>query len=305
MNPSARTCEPVLLRDFDAVAEKFDAFNLIDSAIGVVDPDLNIVFQNNGFRKFNKNLRVNAGKFYLTDSLLECREVIDAIKHVLTSRKVYISKQRLHYSEYVYVDASLCLKPILNKDINDLVYGVMITIGEESIDFESKYLAKLQDDLTRVKDRIIIQDNEKINSDLFINALFTSSPLAMVLFSDDQTILRMNKSAEKLFCVKAQDAIGKSCRNISDCYKAGNCCPAQENEDHRLPMGEIDAFCSKGNKKQIIRSAVAVQGLESNSVLEIFILKEDLFPTYKTEAGPTDYSQSDDEKAEVEMRKWK
>jgi PAS domain S-box-containing protein len=276
MNPLTQTRMPVYLYDFDAIEEKLDAFNLIDSAVGVIDPDFHVVFQNNAFRKLNANLRVNAGKFYLTNSLLECREIIDAIQYVLTTRKVHIIKHRLYYSEYAYVDVSVCLKPILNKEINDLVYGVMFTIGEESIDYESKYLARLQDDLARVKDRIIIQDNERINNDQFINALFQDSPLAMILFNKDQTIIRMNKMAEKLFCTKSHEAIGQSCRNIMDCYKNSNCCPVAGSDASHMPLGEVVAYCSKGNKKHLLRSAVSVQGLDADGILEIFINKKDI-----------------------------
>ncbi len=260
----------IVIEDFNNLRSQLSALDFVDSAIAIFDTNKNLVFGNSAFEKINRELRDLPDSFDTVSSLCACPGFMEALDNAFNNKAQTFYIQRFYYSKNIHVDISLCFKPVYDTSLTT-IHGMMYTIGEESIDFNNKYLAKLQDKLASTKDRIKRLEKEKYNSEVLVRHLFKNAPFAMVLLNSDRTVLHINKHAEKLFGVNSIDMVGKPCNTILSCYESCNGCPLQEGIHQKIELDEIAGTDSLNNSIPLLRSGVQFHNMDSDIILEAFI----------------------------------
>ena len=128
--------------DHEAQAGGREILNRVEAAIAFVNARGEPVFKNDAFARFNAAVRDDADCFENYPTLLDCPAVQQSIRAALGGGNESLVRQTFFYGTKMKVDLSLRVQPLTQDGAG--VMGAMITIGEESIASDNRYLARMQ-----------------------------------------------------------------------------------------------------------------------------------------------------------------
>lgn len=255
--------------DFAQLIENAKAFGLIDSAVAIVDGEGKLCYANPAFERFNQCVRDFAEGHRYAAALLECPEVVKQIQSVLSSGSAQSCCKEFFYNRRSPVSLTLLARPILQSNTG-LVLGVMLTLGEESIEFNNRHQARLQAASQSLVERVHVLSKERINNERLIRVLFKQAPFAMMLFNGKRQVIQVNKAGEKLFAASASDLIGSACENLIDCTQwCDNHLSSPSKKS--INIGEVYGLTRDGRRVPLLRSAVIFDELDGPLILEAYV----------------------------------
>ncbi|MHB8743921.1 MAG: sensor domain-containing protein [Sulfuricaulis sp.] len=260
-----------ILKDqtLEELVRQGDVLNLVDAAVAIVDTHGNPVFQNDAFEQFNGSVRDSAENFDVYPTLLDCPSIQQAISGALASGKESLINQVFFYGQKMNVDLSLRVRPIVINKAGE-VAGATILIGEESVAFDNRHLARAQESLQNLAERVRALSADKIANEHLIRVLFKEAPLAMVLMNQNRQVLQINRAGERLFGVTEREVTGQLCNSLVHCSEYHENCPIQQGR----PISQLDEIIGISAQKQpisLLRSAVMFDDHNGKTILEIFV----------------------------------
>jgi len=120
------------------------------------------------------------------------------------------------------IDLTICSRSISTYD--NTIAGSLITLGEESIAYDNRHLAKAQDHYRKLVERIKVLDKQRLDNQHLLNVLLKEAPIPMVLFNERREIIQINQAAEVLFKINIVEARGKPCEQIFSCHNSSGVC---------------------------------------------------------------------------------
>lgn len=255
--------------DLKELLRKSDVLNLVDAAVAIVDARGKLVFQNDAFARFNGSVRDSAEHFGVYPTLLDCPAMQQAIRATLSDGKENQIKQALFYGPKMKVDLNLRVRPIGNINAGE-VTGATITLGEESVAFDNRHLARAQESLRTLIERVRQLSAEKISDSRLIRILFKEAPFAMVLLNENRQVLQINRAGERLFGVRERELMGQNCDTLLHCPQSHRGCPLEQ-EQSKVVLDEITGLSAEKQSIPLLRSAVVLADHEGKQILEIFV----------------------------------
>lgn len=254
---------------FESYLIQCTAYEMLDSAVAVVDAQGSLRYANQAFLMLNKSIRDSIPHLTRYATLLDCPALITWIGESLLTEQIEIRQQTFYYAPQIQVDLTLCLKKLLAHD--NRVAGGLLTLGEESVAFNKRHLARLQESHRTLASRIRILDKQKIENQDLMNLLLRDAPIAMLLFNSRREIMQINRAAEKLFNLSIADLRGKTCAALLPCYRQCGCCPVLDLE--RAVKSEEMEFAVVGKPSlALLRSVAILQNTGSDQmIIEAFI----------------------------------
>lgn len=244
-------------------------FDLIDSAVAVVDVQGNIRYRNQAFERFNLRVRDSVNGFHRHATLLACPDIAQALQGVIGTGLARAIRGVFFYNRKDHVNLSLLVRPIISA-ATGATLGAMLTLGEESVAFNESHLARTQDTLRSLSERVQLHSKDKINNERLIRILLKEAPFAMVLLNAKRQVVQINTAGEKLFGAPAQAIMGNTCDTLVECYQKCNNCPVQEGRA-KIELDEISGYTKDQRQIPLLRSAVMFADLNGTLILEAFI----------------------------------
>ena len=248
---------------------KGDVLNLVDATIAIVNAYGELVFQNDAFARFNASVRDAAENFGVYPTLLDCPAMQQAIRATLAGGKENLIKQTLFYGPKIKVDLSLRVRPIMQNPAGG-VAGATILLGEESVAFDNRHLARAQESMQTLIERVRCLSAEKISDSRLIRILFKEAPLAMILLNERRQVLQINRAGERLFDVNERELLGQGCDALWQCSHRQEGCPAQHGQS-RAAFAEITITPAGKQPIRLLRSAVMFDDHNGGQILEVFV----------------------------------
>jgi len=246
-----------------------EVLNCVEAAIAFVNTRGEPEFQNDAFVRFNASVRDAADCFEVYPTLLDCPSIQRIIHAALASRKESLNKQTFFYGPKMKVDLSLRVRPFPKDGAVD-VTGATITIGEESVAFDNRHLARAQESLQTPTERVRILSKEKIGNDRLMRALFKEAPFAMMLLNADRQVLQINRAGEHLFGMSGRELVGRTCDAVLQCFQSCGHCPVQRGQS-KVKLDEIAGISTQNQPIPLLRSAVMFGDDDEKVILEVFI----------------------------------
>lgn len=256
--------------DLVQFVENAKLFGLIESVVAILDDDGKLCYQNAAFERFNRAVRDSAEGHNHCASLLECPEVAKLIQHALVSASPQSHTKEFFYNRRSPVSLTLLARPILQTS-HAAVVGIMLTFGEESIEFNNRHTARLQAAMQSLSARVYSLSKEKINSERLIRVLFKEAPFAMMLFNEQRQVVQVNKAGEKLFGMAASKLIGTPCANLIECTQWCDQPLVQQGGVRKFEIGEVHGLLRDGQRIPLLRSAVIFSELDGSLILEAYV----------------------------------
>lgn len=256
-------------RDLEELIRKCDVLNLVDATVAIVNTRGELVFQNDAFARFNSSVRDSAENFDVYPTLLDCPSIQQTISAALASGKESLVKQAIFYGPKMKVDLSLRVRPIGKNNAGEVTRAT-IMLGEESVAFDNRHLARAQESLQALIERVRVLSGEIIGKDRLIRVLLKEAPFAMVLMNEKRQVLQINRTGERLFGVSERELMGQTCDTVLQCFQSCQRCPVQ----HGQPKIELDEIAGISAQKQpipLLRSAVMLDDHNGKLILEAFI----------------------------------
>ena len=254
--------------DIESYINDLSITNFSGSSLAIIDSRCNICFQNNAFSIFNKRIKPSLDDLYIDQLLLDSNEIKSWLSLTCSSAQPEEYPSTFYYSKNISIDITLKLVPLINK--NNVVQGRVLTIGEESIDFNKRYLAKLQESNKKLKKRVVTVDLEKKKNDYLIRILLSNSPFAMIVFNEDQQVGHVNSMAERIFNLSSSRMIGKHCSKIINCFHSKNECKALCGGS-RIEAEELSNLPYFNNELKLLRSAEIISDENGTLIVEAFV----------------------------------
>ncbi|MHB8564969.1 MAG: putative bifunctional diguanylate cyclase/phosphodiesterase [Acidiferrobacteraceae bacterium] len=254
--------------DHEAQAGGRETLNCVEAAIAFVNTRGEPVFQNDAFARFNAAVRDDADCFENYPTLLDCPAVRQSIRAALDSGNESLVRQTFFYGPKMKVDLSLRVQPLTQDGAG--VTGATITIGEESVAFDHHYLARMQESLQTLIERVRVLSKDKIGNDRLIRVLFKEAPFAMLLMNTDRQVLHINRAGEHLFGVSERELVGRTCDALLPCFQTCGHCPVQQGRS-RIELDEIAGLSNQNRPIPLLRSAMMFGDDEEKVILEAFI----------------------------------
>lgn len=245
-----------------------EAYDLLASAVAVLDAQAAIVYQNAAFAGFNASVRDSVESLSRHTSLLECPDVRQWIGEALQATQLLTRQREFHYAPRIRVMHTLHARPIVAADGGR--YGLMLTIADESIEFDRRHIARAQETHRDLLERIKVLDRQKLSNDNLIRLLLKEAPFALVLINGEREVIQSNRAAELLFQRSASELVGQKCDAILDCFARCAECPALARDD-KIEAEELDGFGSQREAIPLMRNAVVIDREKDPLILEAFI----------------------------------
>ncbi|MDH3513472.1 MAG: EAL domain-containing protein [Gammaproteobacteria bacterium] len=260
---------PLDNQNLEDLIRKSDILNLVDATVAIVNVRGELVFQNDAFVRFNGSVRDSVQHFNEYSTLLECPAMQQAIDAVLAGGKESLLKQVFYYGPQIQVDLSLRIRPLDNNDTGKVV-GATIQLGEESVAFENSHLARLQESLRTLTERVRALSAEKISDSRLIRILFKESPIAMILLNEKRQVLQINRAGERLFGVSERELMGQGCDMLLQHPQFPPGDPSRH-EQSLDGLREITGMSADKQPVPLLRSSVMFDDHNGNLILEILI----------------------------------
>jgi len=256
-------------QSLEELIRKSDVLNLVDAIIAIADRQGKLVFQNEAFARFNGSVRDSVEHFGVYSTLLDCPPVQQTIRAALASGKESLTRQAIFYGPKIKVDLSLRVRPITKNNTGE-VTGVTILLGEESVAFDNRHLARMQESLQTLTERVRALSGEKISDSRLIRILFKEAPIAMVLLNENRQVLQINRSGERLFGVSERELMGQSCETFMQCPQSDQGCPLQDGRS-KIELHEITGITAQKQSIPLLRSAVMFDDHNGKLILEVLV----------------------------------
>jgi len=245
------------------------AYDLLASAVAIFDQHGTLCYENPAFASFNRSVRDSVLNLADRAALLDCPQFRNWLLAAAKAGHAKKLQQTFYYSPLIRVELTLNSRPVAAPDGN--TDGILLTLGEESIEFGGRHIARAQESIRTLAERIKDLDRDKINNDKLIRVLLTNAPFAMVLFNVRREIVQVNRAAELLFGITAAKLIGQSCEQLLPCYQQCGSCPAIDLHRH-IEAEEIIGQAHKNKSIPLIRSVAIVEDdTRGPLVIEAFI----------------------------------
>ncbi|MDO8705560.1 MAG: EAL domain-containing protein [Sulfuricaulis sp.] len=256
-------------QSLEKLIRKSDVLNLVDAIIAIVDRQGKLVFQNEAFARFNGSVRDSIEHFGVYSTLLDCPPIQQAIHAALASGKESLTKQAIFYGPKIKVDLSLRVRPIAKNNTSE-VTGATILLGEESVAFDNRHLARTQESLQTLTERVRALSSEKISDNRLIRILFKEAPIAMVLLNENRQVLQINRSGERLFGVSERELMGQGCDALLHGPQPHLSRPMQPGQS-KIEFDEIIGLSAQKQPIPLLRSAVMFDDLNGKLILEVLV----------------------------------
>ena len=255
--------------DLEELIRKSDVLNLVDATIAIVNARGELVFQNDAFARFNGSVRDSAENFGVYPTLLDCPPIQEAVRAALASGKESLTKKSIFYGLKIKVDLSLRVRPIAKNNTGE-VTGATIMLGEESVAFDTRHLARMQESLQTLTERVRALSGEKISDSRLIRILFKEAPIAMVLLNENRQVLQINRSGERLFGVSERELMGQGCDTLLHGSQPHLSRPIRQGLS-KIELDEITGISAQKQPIPLLRSAVMFDDHNGKLTLEVFV----------------------------------
>lgn len=255
-------------RFLEELIHKCDVLNLVEATVAIVDANSNLLFQNNAFSRFNSSVRDSVKNFDAYPTLLDCPSIQQLIRTTLISGKESLTKQEIFYSQKIKVDLTLRVRPI-EKNNSGEVMGATITVGEESISFDNRHLARTQESLHTLVERVRALSGDMISKDRLLRILLKEAPFAIVLMNENRQVLHINRAGERLFGVNERELMGQCCESVLHCFQNCQRCPILQGQP-RIEQDEVLGFSGQKKPIPLLRSAVMFDDTHNKVIIEAF-----------------------------------
>lgn len=253
---------------FEAFLLQCSAYDMLESAIAVVDTQGTTRYANQAFVRFNKTVRDSVQNLTRYGTLLECPEISSWLMASQDTSNPNHLRHTFFYSPRIQVELTLCSTCLLTQ--GDAIAGALLTVGEESIAFNQRHLAQVQDSYRTLAERIKVLDKQKIDTQDLLNVLLKDAPVAMVLFNDRRDIIQLNHAASILFKTSIAEVRGKPCEHVFPCFGKFGSCPSLDL--HNNIKNELFEMVVSGKTLSLLRSVAVLQKLGSEvMIVEAFI----------------------------------
>ncbi|MHB8535456.1 MAG: EAL domain-containing protein [Sulfuricaulis sp.] len=256
-------------QNLEELIRQCDALNLVDATIAIVNPRGELVFQNNAFARFNGSVRDSVENFGAYPTLLDCPSIRQAVDAALTSGKESLTRKTLFYGPKIKVDLNLRVRPIQKGNAGEIT-GAMITLAEESVAFDNRHLARAQESLQKLIERIRVLSEENVGNGRLIRILFREAPVAMLLLNQDRQILQINRAGERLFGVSEREIMGRICDTLLQRSQPHQHRPMQHGRSN-IELDEVTGISAEKQPIPLLRSAVMFDDHTGTLILEIFV----------------------------------
>lgn len=269
---------PVLIdSDLKSYLNSVSGLDHFQSALAIFNNDGDICYQNQAFDSFNRNIKDSIKNTQNIDQLIDCENIKNWLLSVTTAAQCEKYTSTFYYSKNITIDLTLLSVPIINR--LNVIQGRAVSIAEESIEYNGRHLAKLQESTQSLKKRIITLSEEKNKHDRLIQILLKNSPFALIVFNESQQIVQTNNKAGKMFGLTVSQMIGKRWSQIIDCHQNGNngeeLCQNTPTETE-----ELNGILKSGKEITLLRSTERLVETNETLIIEAFI---DITSIKKTE----------------------
>ena len=255
--------------DLAELAGNTTLLDRIDAAVALVDVTGKIHYCNPAFDKFNRAVRDSVNNLERHASLLECPGVSQALREIIKSGVARSLHDTFFYNRKTQISLTMLARPIVQAPKGKIL-GAMLTLGEESIAFDNRHLARAQETLGALADRVQLLSKDKINNERLIRILFKEAPFAMLLLNAKGQVVQVNKAGERLFGATVQDILGSTYDSLIDCRQGTR--PLGSEAGHtRIDLEEVSSFGRDGQRIPLLRSAVMFDDLDGTLILEAFV----------------------------------
>jgi diguanylate cyclase (GGDEF)-like protein/PAS domain S-box-containing protein len=239
----------------DGLLAMSSAYDRLESAVAIFDARGELRYGNAAFRNFNHAARDAIENLTLQPELLACPQFKSWLESTLKDGQPNELRQVFFYGPRIQVELTVCARPVAAEGGN--AQGMLLTLGEESITFGNRHLARLQESVGALAERIRIIERERINHDRLIRILLADAPFAMVLFDARRHVVQVNRAAERLFGNTALGMVGQSCEQLLPCYQQCGACPALD-QHRKIDAEEITGVAQDGHSVPLLRSVTMV-----------------------------------------------
>jgi len=245
------------------------AYDFLDSAVAVFDIQGTLRYGNTAFSKFNHAVRDSVQNLNKQAALLDCPQFRSWLLDSVAADHVKSLRQIFYYAPLIQVELTVYARPVVTP--GGKTRGILLTLGEESIEFGGRHIARAQESFRTFADRLKTLDRDKINNDKLIRVLLTDTPFAMVLFNGKRQIVQVNRAAELLFGIAAVKLIGQSCEQLLPCYQQCGACPVIDLH-RKIDAEEINGLVHNNKSVPLLRSVATVHDdARGPLVIEAFI----------------------------------
>jgi len=245
------------------------AYEHIESAVAIFDTQGNLRYGNAAFKYFNRAVRDSVENLGRHETLLDCPEFRTWLQVAVAAGQAEKLRQTFYYAPLIKIELTLHARPAITSGGEPR--GILLTLGEESIEFGRRHVARAQDTFRTLSRRIEVLDRDKRTNDKLLRVLLREAPFAMVLFNEKRQIVQVNRAAELLFGTSSVKMIGQSCERILPCYQQCGTCPALDLH-RRIDAEEINGLDNKQKTIPLLRSVSTVRDDNSETlVIEAFI----------------------------------
>ena len=258
----------IIISDVDDFLDKAVAYDIISSAVGIMNNKLALIYQNDAF----KNLSISRNRALLLSGkdnvILANNNVLDLIKESIESKKSLSKKIDLPFNSNIFLEITLQLTPILTQD--KVVQFVMLTLEEESVDLTFLNKIRTQQKFTKLTEQIVKLTDANQNKRELIKTLLFKTPFPVLIVDENQQILQSNDAAKKLFSNKTKNIIGQHCTKYFECYQKTGSCSIINNYDSTFEE-QVHSSIESGVDTTFLRHSSAIKFNNRPAVLEAFV----------------------------------
>ena len=254
--------------DDTSFLNKASAYDIIESAIAIFNGKLELVYQNNSFKRISSPGNKQSAAKDSSNLICDNEHIISALKTSFDSKKSISQNLSIPFNSKISLDISISIRPII--DQADNMPLVMLTVEEESISSTFVQRIKHQEKFNTLVKQIqkLTEGNQHKNE--LIKTLLTQIPFAVMLIDENQQIIQANQEANIIFTKRSNNIIGMHCKNFFQCYQQTDSCPVIHNYDSTF-KAEVSSSESSGINATFLRHSSAIRFNNKPAVLEAFI----------------------------------
>ena len=209
--------------NFESLLANSIAYEPLQTAIAILDSTGALLYANPAFDRFNQAVRSSIEECHHSRTLLECETFSPWLKSALKEGVTTSRKSTFYYGPRKAVELTICLTPLEDRGEK---CGALLTLGEESVEFDRRYLARSQELHRKLKERIEVLERHNYDNQRLVSDLLRNAPVAMVLINERREILHINHAAATLFGIDPSAVRGNTCDLVLPCKTTCGRCRA-------------------------------------------------------------------------------
>ena len=264
MSPTAST-----FSDTKTLLSTCGAFDLIDSAVAIVDNQKDIIYQNNAFIDFatprTKQLQLTLKNRHI---VLDQDEVSLAIAKTISHKQETRATYSYPYNAKLHYSITLKIQPL--KIQQEQLILAMITIFDESMVNSMEHLIRQREKFQTLTNNVRKLSESQIKQKNLVNSLLIKNPFGVIIMDENQRVIQSNNAAQNILGIHSGQLVGTHCSQIFSCYQLYDGCPVlQKNQD--LEQLETPSCDLAGDDKIFLKSSTKIHLGKHTAVLESFI----------------------------------